>query len=248
MLIQNVKATVEDVKTTMFNRKVAAWLVHAYTATGGIIGMFALLLAADGRISEAFFLLIVTMIVDSTDGILARRVRVWEVLPNFDGAEMDNVIDVLTYVWIPVFIMVSQNLLPHPGWLIIPVIASMYAYGQTNMKTDDNFFLGFPCYWNVVALYLYLLQPEPFIAVLSVIIPGLLTFIPTRYLYPSKNQVYWRTSWVLGAIWFLMVLYMLAQPAPSNQLVIISLYYPIYYLVASFYVEWRVRRGDDLSK
>lgn len=228
----------------MSRRRANAWAVHLYTATGGVIGMVALLLAAEGQVRAAFLLLILTMIIDATDGLLARRVRVEEVLPDFSGAEMDNVIDVLTYVWVPVFIMAHQNLLPHPALMAVPVLAAMYAYGQINMKTPDSYFLGFPSYWNVVALYLYWLKPTAVIAALLVVIPAILTFIPTRYLYPSKNQILWKTSWGLGAVWIALVVYLLFQPEPNQTLILLSLYYPIYYMVASFYVDARIRRGE----
>jgi phosphatidylcholine synthase len=228
-------------RQTLISRTTAAWLVHLYTSTGGIIGLFALLFAADGQARVAFFLLVIAMLVDSTDGIMARRVNVREVTPNFDGAMVDNVVDVLTYVWVPVFIMVYEGLLPHPLWLVIPVMASLYAYGQVNMKTEDSFFLGFPSYWNVIALYLYWLQPPPVLAVLMIIVPGVLTFVPTRYLYPSRNRILWRTSWVLAAIWFLMLMVMLAQEQPSEGWVLLSLFFPAYYMITSFYVDWRIR-------
>jgi phosphatidylcholine synthase len=226
-------------------QKAAAWGVHFYTATGGVIGVFALLLAAEGQVRVAFALLLLTMVIDATDGLLARRVRVSDVLPDFNGAEMDNVIDVFTYVWIPVFIMGHQGLLPHPAWLIPPVLAAMYAYGQVNMKTPDSYFLGFPSYWNIVALYMFWLRPQPVVAILMVVIPALLTFIPTRYLYPSKNQILWKTSWSLGAVWIALVVFLLAQEEPDQTLVLLSLFYPAYYLLASFYIDWTLRRQQQ---
>src|ERR1043165_1101811 len=42
------------------------------------------------------------------------------------------------------------------GWL--GRLASAYGFSQTNAKTDDGFFLGFPSYWNIVAFYLYVLR------------------------------------------------------------------------------------------
>ena len=221
--------------------KLAAWLVHLYTASGGVIGMFALISAAEGHIRRAFLLLILTLVIDTTDGLLARRVRVRTVLPDFDGAMMDNVIDVLTFVWVPLYIMWHESLLPSPAWIIVPVLAALYAYGQTNMKTDDAFFLGFPSYWNVIALYLYWLQPAPVAAVLLIVVPAVLTFIPTRYLYASRNQILWKTTWSLGAIWLVMVVYLLTQTRPDLTLVWLSLFYPAYYMIASFYIDWKVR-------
>jgi phosphatidylcholine synthase len=227
----------------MLSRKTAAWLVHFYTATGGIVGMFALFAAARGEIRTAFLLLVLTMLIDATDGMMARRVNVREVLPNFDGAQIDNIIDFLTYIWIPVFIIGWEGLLPNIAWIAIPVIAGLYAYGQVDMKTPDAFFLGFPSYWNVVALYMYWLQPTPIIAILIVLIPGILTFIPTRYLYPSKNYILWKTSWGLTGLWFLLVIYLLLQEHPDTSLIILSLFYPAYYLIVSFFIDIQIRRG-----
>ena len=98
--------------------------------------MLALLTAAAGDIRATFGLLVITMIIDGTDGILARRVRVRDVLPKFDGASLDNVIDVLTYGYIPIFIMATQNLLPHPGrWCRCRLALCLWQL----MKTPDSF-------------------------------------------------------------------------------------------------------------
>ena len=226
----------------MTNRKIAAWLVHLYTAMGAVVGMFALFLAAQNQIRQAFILLLVTVIIDGTDGLMARRIGVREVLPEFDGAMMDNVIDVLTYIWIPVFIIGSIDVLPHLLWIAVPVIAGMYAYGQADMKTDDNFFLGFPSYWNIVALYMFWLHPQPLWAVLMLLIPAVLTFIPTRYLYPSRNKTLARPTWALGTIWLGLCFYLLLQDQPSPALIWLSLLFPVYYTVASFYIDWRIRK------
>lgn len=222
-------------------RVASACAVHLYTMLGGIVGMFALYEVVLGNTQRAFLLLVIAMIIDATDGIMARRVGVREVLPNFDGAMIDNVIDMLTFVWIPVFILWYENLLPHPAWTVVPIVAGLYAYGQADMKTDDNFFLGFPSYWNIVVLYMYWLQPEPTIAILTIIIPAVLTFVPTRYLYPSKNDYWWRTTWGLGVVWFIVVIILLLQPEPSQLLITVSLFYPIYYMILSFYADYHIR-------
>ena len=203
--------------------------------------------AADSKVRPAFLLLILALLIDATDRIFARRVRAKETLPHFDGAMVDNVIDVLNYVWIPVFIMVSQDLLPHPLWLAVSVLAVMYACGQVDMKTENAFFLGFPSYWNIIALYMFWLNPIPLIAVLLVVVPAALTFVPTRYLYPSRNDILWKTSWGLGMIWFTMIIYLLLQKSPDQSLISLSLFYPIYYMGANFYVDWCGRRRQTLS-
>ena len=229
------------------DRRALAWMAHLYTALGGVIGVFALFAASEGRVRDAFMLLIAAMLIDATDGIFARAVRTRDTLPAFDGAMVDNVIDMLNFVWTPVFIIWSQDLAPAPIWVVIPVIAALYAYGQTNMKTEDSFFLGFPSYWNVVALYLFWFQPVAALAGTLIVVPAILTFIPTRYLYPSRNRALWKTTWTLGAFWFALVIILLQQDAPDPTLVWVSAYYPAYYLAASFYIDWQIRSGARIE-
>lgn len=208
------------------------------------MGVLALMATANDQVRMAFLFLVVAGIIDATDGLLARAARVSQVLPDFSGAQVDNAVDVLTFIWAPIFIMGKENLLPHPLWLAIPVIAALYAYGQVNMKTPDNFFLGFPSYWNIVALYMFWLHPGPILSVLLVLIPGIFSFIPTRYLYPSRNSAYWKLSWSLGIFWTILIVCLLFQEKPNPFWVWLSLYYPVYYLVVSFYLDWTIRRAE----
>lgn len=218
-------------------------MVHLYTALGGLVGMLALMQVSAGNIRMAFIYLALACFIDATDGIFARLVRVSDALPHFSGAQVDNAIDVFTFIWIPIFIMGSEGLLPHPYWMTVPIIASLYAYGQVNMKTPDNFFLGFPSYWNIVALYMWWLRPEPIFAIVMVVIPSVLSFIPTRYLYPSRNFILWKTTWGLAVVWVAMLAYLLSQEVPNRLLVQISTFYPIYYIGLSFYMDFTIRRS-----
>lgn len=224
----------------------AAWLVHLYTAIGGILGFAALVLAVEEQYASCFLLLLLSMVIDATDGMMARKLQVSSRLPNFSGDMLDNVIDIFTYAWIPVLIMYKLNVLANPVWLILPIIASLFAYGQVNMKTEDAFFLGFPTYWNIVALYFFLLKPSPEVAAALLMLFAVLSFIPTRYLYVSKNNYLWRTTWTLGAIWIAMVCYLLIVEL-NPTLALISVLFPIYYFAASFYADFRIRTGHKLT-
>lgn len=222
-------------------RQCLAWGVHAYTASGGVLGFFALLAAANGNPRAAFLLLTAALAIDMTDGLLARRVGVAKRLPRFSGARVDDAVDVFTYIYVPLFIIAREQLLPHPAWLAVPVIAGLYAYGQSEMKTEDGYFLGFPSYWNVVALYLYWIQPGPAVALGFILVPAVLTFIPTRYLYPSRNAAFWKTNVLLGSFWLALVCWLLFQPTPPMPLVWLSMAYPALYMGLSFFVDFRLR-------
>jgi phosphatidylcholine synthase len=208
----------------------------------------------------AFGLMLAATLIDATDGTLARRVRVKEVLPGFDGRRLDDLVDFLTYTFLPLFLVWRARLLP-PGqeaWLLLPLLASAYGFCQVSAKTDDGYFLGFPSYWNLVAFYLYVLQPLPgWLALAVVVTLALLTFVPTRYLYPAQGGRLNRLTNVLGVAWAALLLAVLwelpaAAPGaeappegPARRLGLLSLSFPLYYLVVSWAVSlrlWRTRR------
>lgn len=234
----------------MRREKILAWGVHLYTALGLVCAaLIAVLInrGGDEAFRAALMLMLLAMLIDSTDGWLARRARVKTVIPGFDGRRLDDIIDFQTYTSLPLLLIWRAGLLPpgHEWWLLLPLLASAYGFSQVNVKTADGYFLGFPSYWNVVALYLYLLRP-PFVLTLALIVGlSLLTFIPTRYLYPSQRAPYSRLTCLLAALWSALCFLILLRPAEnSRQWVMLSLSFPAYYLLMSWLLSlyyWRRR-------
>src|SRR5436190_17814061 len=143
-------------------RTALAWLAHAYTAMGLVCaaGIAVLIVRGDdASLRGAFLLMMVATAIDATDGWLARRARVKDVLPRIDGRALDDLIDFHTYTSLPLLLLWRADVLPGASaWLLLlPLLASAYGFSQTDAKTDDGFFLGFPSYWNVVAFYVYVL-------------------------------------------------------------------------------------------
>ena len=234
----------------------AAWGVHLYTALGLVIAAWmAVLLVRGGpdAFRMVFLMMLLATFVDATDGTLARKVRVKKVLPNFDGRKLDDITDFLTYTFLPLMLIWRAELLPAGtnGWLILPLLASAYGFCQVEAKTDDGYFLGFPSLWNIVALYLYILQLPGLFALGVVIVLSLLTFVPSRYLYPSQPGAFNMLNNVLGAIWAGFLTWLLFQlPAaqlppssgPNWNLAVASLSYPAFYMLASWLItlnHWR---------
>lgn len=75
---------------------VAAWLVHAYTASGVVLAFLMFVAVMEGDTVRALWLFLVAMVVDGTDGMLARWVQVKRHVPWFDGALLDNIVDYIT--------------------------------------------------------------------------------------------------------------------------------------------------------
>jgi phosphatidylcholine synthase len=237
-------------------RQVLAWAVHLYTGLGLVAGAgIALLIVRGGPASfrAAFALMIAATLIDATDGALARAAGVKKVLPGFDGRRLDDIIDFLTYTCLPLLLIWRAELLPD-GWawcLFAPLLASAYGFCQTDAKTPDGYFLGFPSYWNIVALYLYVLQPPPWAAALVIVALSLLTFVPTRYLYPSQGGRINLVTNILAAVWtalWLWIVWRLPEDNPPDAATfwtaLGSLFFPGYYFVVSWIATahyWRSR-------
>jgi len=122
----------------------------------------------------------------------------------------------------------------------LPLLASAYGFCQAAAKTPDHFFTGFPSYWNVVALYLFALGWPPWAGALILLGFAVLVFVPIRYLYPSRTATLQKTTYVLGAIWTVLVFALLAQfPNPSRGLARVTLLFPAYYMALSLWLHWR---------
>jgi phosphatidylcholine synthase len=229
-------------------RKILAWSVHLYTALGLVVAAcMAVLIVRGGDASfrAALALMVLATLIDSTDGWLARRARVKEFAPSFDGRRLDDLIDFQTYTSLPLLLIWRACVFSdgQAWWLLLPILASAYGFSQVNAKTDDGFFLGFPSYWNIVAFYLYLLRPPVGVSLTLVIMLSLLTFVPWRYLYPSQRAPFSRLTNLLAALWFALLLLILARSADDSRfLVMLSLAFPVYYMLMSWVLTLRLRR------
>jgi phosphatidylcholine synthase len=216
-------------------RRGLAWGVHAFTASGAVIGAIALLAVGAGNLEQASILMIVALAIDSIDGTLARAAKVGEVLPGVDGRRLDDIVDFLNYVIVPVVFLVAAGYL-HPAVGALPILASAYGFSQQDAKTEDDFFLGFPSYWNVVAIYVWLLGVTPATATAVVVGLTVAVFVPLKYIYPSKMPVMRRTMNALGFVWVIALAYAVGarEFAATWRLTEITLAYPALYLLLSF--------------
>jgi phosphatidylcholine synthase len=194
-------------------------MVHVLTACGAALALLALIAAVRGDWPQMFLWLGAALIVDAIDGPLARRFRVAELLPRWSGETLDLVVDFTTYVFLPAYAVAASGLMPNALAVLagaaIAVTGALY-FADRRMKTDDNYFRGFPAVWNVIAFYLLLLQPPPFAAFAAVALFVVLTFVPVRFVHPIRvRRLRTLTVALLGA-WAALalaaVLYGLAPP------------------------------------
>jgi phosphatidylcholine synthase len=220
-----------------------AWLAHLYTASGAVLAFLAARAVIDHDYRTAFFWLGVQIFVDATDGVLARALRVHDRLPGFNGAKLDDIIDYLTYVFVPVLFVWRAVLVPDAWTLWVAaamLLSSAYGFNRADAKTANHFFTGFPSYWNIVAFYLLIARLPATVNGVILLVLAVLVFVPIRYLYPSRTPVLmWPTN-ILGIVWGVLMVVMLWQyPAISRSVFVASLVFPVYYVVASLILHAR---------
>jgi len=223
--------------------QILPWIAHAYTASGAVIALLATGVTFAHNFRAAFIYLIVATLVDATDGVLARALKVKERLPGFDGAALDNIVDYLTYVFVPVLIVWQAELVP----VAFPVCAAMllasaYGFSQADAKAHagDHAFTGFPSYWNIVVAYLYLLQLAPIVNAAILLVLALLVFVPIRYVYPSRTMALKVPTLVLGTAWGVLFTWLIWRlPAVDGPWAALSLTFPVYYFALSLWLHFR---------
>jgi phosphatidylcholine synthase len=214
-----------------------------YTAAGALMAFLALLAVLRPDARAAFAWLALATFVDATDGLLARLADVRRHAPALDGPRLDDIIDYLTFVFLPAFIVYQFRLVPS-GWelAVVPamLLSSAIGFALTDAKSTDNFFTGFPSYWNIVVLYLFVLDLPAWVNGGILLVLAGLVFVRVGYIYPTRTPA-WRTATLaFGAFWgasMIAVLWLL--PAPPRPLVIGSLAFPVYYIVLSFVLQRR---------
>ncbi|RDV01161.1 CDP-alcohol phosphatidyltransferase family protein [Undibacter mobilis] len=214
-------------------RHIGAFAIHVLTASGAALALVALILATGGHWTAMFACLGVALIVDGIDGPLARALRVKDVLPRWDGAGLDFVVDFTTYVFVPAYAITASGLLPDglgvPAAVVIVVTGALY-FADRTMKTDDNYFRGFPAVWNVIAFYLYVLMPPPWIAAVTIAALAALTFVPVRFVHPLRVKHLRWLNVALMVVWAALALVtLIANLAPGLPVVaglsVIALYF-----------------------
>ncbi len=236
--------------------RLKAAFVHLYTASGAVLALLILVAAYNGEAVTALWLMLAALLVDSTDGLLARRFRVSEALPFFDGARLDDIVDYMTYTFAPIVLLWTEGYLPEGAWGLalaaVPLLTSSYQFCRVDAKTDDHFFLGFPSYFNVIAFYAIVFGLSTGAVAVLLVLCSVLVFVPIRYIYPTRTVAFRKLSIPLTALWLLAYAAILFQmPEPDPAILAFSVLYLVYYLGLSFYLSFKMlleRRTERFEK
>jgi phosphatidylcholine synthase len=243
---------------------VSPWLrlrasaVHLYTASGAVLALLIVAAAFQGDTVGALWLVLATLVIDSTDGLLARRYRVKELLPSFDGGLLDNIVDYMTYVLAPILLLWSTGYLPDGNFGValaaLPILASSYQFCRVDAKTGDgaqtdHFFLGFPSYWNVVAFYAIVFDLGAGAVGAMLLVCSLLVFVPLRYVYPSRTVAFRKLSLMLTTLWLASYAAILWQmPEPDPRILGFSILYLVYSFSLSLYTSSKMLKDRRTAR
>jgi phosphatidylcholine synthase len=229
-------------KLPLLMKKVLAWSVHFFTATGAVWGFLTLLAIFEQNWRATILWMIIAMFVDGFDGMLARWFHVKEYAKGVDGALLDNILDYLNYVVVAALILIkAPNLMP-AGFETVAafsiLMTSAYQFTQVDAKTDEQsfFFKGFPSVWNFLVIYMMLLGLNPWINLVVLVICNILIFVPVKYIYPTRNTRLRRLTLGLTYLYGAIGVWGLLQyPRVPQWVVWISLAYVAYYGLLSFF-------------
>jgi phosphatidylcholine synthase len=186
-----------------------AFSVHILTACGAAVALLALVSATRGEWAQMFLWLGAALFIDGIDGMLARALKTAERLPRWSGEVLDLVVDFVTYVFVPAFAVAMSGLLPS-GWAIaagfVMVITGALYFADRNMKSPENYFVGFPALWNLTAFYLLMLRPQPWAAGAAIVLVAVLIFIPARFVHPFRVRTWRPVTVALLVLWAVLAL------------------------------------------
>jgi phosphatidylcholine synthase len=197
---------------------------------------------------RAFWLMAAAVMIDSIDGTFARLARVDLHANTIDGTLMDNILDYLNYVVAPAYLLLQADLVPIHARALVAcaiIIASAFQFSQREAKTDDHFFKGFPCYWNITVFYLVIWPFGPIFNLAVLVVLVILVFVPIKYVYPTRLENFSPHRAVrlgfLGVtvLWVFTLIGLLAlYPSRNPHLLAASLAYCVFYFLVSIWLNW----------
>ena len=243
------------------SRRLAGYGVHALTAGGVLLALLAMLETASAAPDPrwVFLWLGLAILVDAADGPLARRVDIARSAPAIDGRTIDDIVDYLTFTFIPLVLVLRMGWAAGPYWLAFgavgfALVASLFGFAHRMAKDEARgFFRGFPSYWNVLTYYFglwvaYYGTAGRVAVTLSLLLFAVLTVLPIRFIYLNLAPPPWKAPLMLGALaWGLLLLAMLPwYPHPNDPdgairetVMWVSLSYPALYALVSIRVDRR---------
>jgi phosphatidylcholine synthase len=200
---------------------------------------------AESRYLGALVWTLVSIIVDATDGTLARALNVKLHAPIIDGTQINVIVDFVNVTFLPLTLMLHAGWLPYPGWLWVSIaaVASLINFCFTYPR-GHSFHRGVPVIYSMCALYTFLLidliWPNLLAAIL--ITGAVLELMPIFCSNPHDAFMFKRLFIIGGFAWIgSMAVILWLYPDVPRWLIIISAAYPIAYVPLAIVSEMKRR-------
>ena len=221
------------------------WLsacVHGYTIAGAVLGLAAVLQAAERSFDRAFVYLVLALVIDVTDGRLARAVGVAEHTPTVDGERLDALVDFVTFAVAPVVIAAEADLLPAPSffWAAAMIASSLIRFAGRPAKSDGCY-SRFPNVWNIIVLYAYYLRWSPMLVGTIIVVVIVLMVLPGHYPHPSKHPTR-QAHLVVATLAIGVAASVPLGILPTRPWLLLSLVYPAFYVGQTVWLASGIRR------
>ena len=199
-------------KKPSLGRVIAAWGVHLFTISGLVWATLALFAILDNGHPHDVAVARHRPHRGRRRRHLARKVGVREVIPWFDGGVVDNLVDYLTWTFLPALFMALHlpfGAQPMPViMMIVVIVSSLFCYANDGEKSNDNYFVGFPAAWNCVAIVMYVLQTPAWVNIAATIFLAIMTLVPLHYTHPARVKRFQIPNIIGAAAWIVACTYM----------------------------------------
>jgi phosphatidylcholine synthase len=118
-----------------------------------------------------------------------------------------------------------------PAGILVVISGALY-FADREMKTEDNYFRGFPAVWNLAAFYLYLLEPPEWAAAVAIAILAGLSFAPIKFLHPLRVKQWRVFNIALLAVWAALSFIAIVQDLSPGLYVVLPLSFIAVYFFA----------------
>src|ERR687895_2289610 len=127
-----------------FVTRARAYAVHLLTASCVIAAFLAVAELLDEAPDErvVFAWLVIAVVIDAVDGPLARAWDVKRFAPDINGRTIDDIVDYLTFTFIPLLLVWRMGWVPYvpglPGaaWIVPALLASLLGCANVGAKDE----------------------------------------------------------------------------------------------------------------
>ena len=223
-----------------------AWGAHFITASGLIFGFLGLISLLNGEQPLAFLFMGLALLVDGVDGSFARFVKVEEALPDVDGTTLDNVIDMFNYTILPVLMIYWYSMVPYNlvnVTCIMILLVSCYTFSDKRIKTSDYYFSGFSAFWNLLVLFLFILDLGLWFNFISICVCVILTFVPVKIIHPLRVKNLRSLTIAFLAFWSISTLFLVLEEEYQVPEQIRHIVYVIWLATSGYFVWVSLKRS-----